>query len=189
MRITAAYFGTFDPPHHGHLGLAAWVLARTEAAEVRFIVSGRNPFKEAGAVSPFETRLAWTLAAVRGRPGFAVSDVERDRPSPTYTVDTMAILRRAEPDVRFALLLGADQAKDFQKWKDWEALLDGHEVWVYPRPGASAGDGPRHPHWIPLEAPIWPHSSTEIRRRWAAGDDASEWTSISAPFAKGSDFR
>ena len=178
MKITAVFFGTFDPPHFGHLGLARWVLANTEASEVLFVVSGQNPFKNAAKISPWERRLAWVREMVSRETGMAVSDVEGTLPRPSYTEATLAALAADGSDRRLVVLLGADQAKDFSKWKNWLDLLNRHEFWVYPRPGHRAEDGPIHPSWKALPAPVFSISSTEIRERWQRGEDASDETPI-----------
>ena len=35
----------------------------------------------------------------------------------------------------FALIIGADNLKNFHKWKNYEQILADYSVYVYPRPG------------------------------------------------------
>lgn len=178
MRI-GCLFGTFDPPHLGHVALAQHMLSACELDQVWLVVTPQNPFKTDRQLSPDEHRLAMTRLAVRGVDGLVASGFEIDLPRPSYTVDSLRFMRHRWPDHTFSLIIGSDNLASFHRWKDAEDILEHHELLVYPRDGfqehlaASAFHG--HPGLrIVTEAPMLPLSSTEIRRRiraWEPVDD------------------
>ncbi|HPF89065.1 MAG TPA: nicotinate (nicotinamide) nucleotide adenylyltransferase [Flavobacteriales bacterium] len=178
MRI-GCLFGTFDPPHNGHVALARHMLHTCALDQVWLVVTPQNPFKTDRPLSPDEHRLAMTRLAVREVDGLAASGFEIDLPRPSYTVDSLRFMRHRWPDHTFSLIIGSDNLAGFHRWKEPEDILEHHELLVYPRRGfhehlaASAFHG--HPGLrIIADAPMLDLSSTEIRRRikaWESVDD------------------
>jgi nicotinate-nucleotide adenylyltransferase len=111
--------------------------------------------------------------ACAGNPRFEISDLEIRREGPSYTVDTLRELRKAcPPDAELYLMMGADSARDLGSWKDHETVLEESNVVVLGRPGAerdsiSPAVGRRVTF---LPTPLIEVSSTDIRRRAAAGE-------------------
>lgn len=129
--------GTFDPIHHGHLVAASEVAARFGLDEVVFVPTG-VPWQKAGRkVSAPEDRYLMTVIATASNPRFSVSRVDIDRPGNTYTVDTLADLRKqVEPDTELFFITGADALSQILTWKGADKLFDlAHFVGVT-RPGS-----------------------------------------------------
>ncbi|MFH1144454.1 MAG: nicotinate-nucleotide adenylyltransferase [Candidatus Eisenbacteria bacterium] len=163
--------GTFDPPHCGHLQLAARSHEALELDRVLFIPSFRPPHKLAEELSPFDVRWEMLRAAIDGRPAFVALDLERRRGGVSYTVDTLLDLGARFPEDRFWLLLGGDSLADLSEWKDPERITALARIAVYPRgertgplPSFLAGRVDR------VEGPLIEVSSSEIRRRVGAGE-------------------
>lgn len=168
--------GSFDPIHVGHVAAAEAVLRLRGLDRVFLVPAGQAPHK-AGGGAPFEHRLAMARLAVEGRPGLEVLDLEGRRPGPSYTVDTLRELERLHPGAAFELLVGADMLLDLPTWRRAEEVVRAAQIVAFGRPGAIAaaarqeferafGHG-RHV-WLDLEPRD--ASSTEIRRRMAAGE-------------------
>jgi nicotinate-nucleotide adenylyltransferase len=115
--------GTFDPPHHGHLIAAQDAITDLELDKVIFIPAAVPPHKQRNQVSAPPIRLRMIEAATRGDERFEVSDVELRRTGPSYTVDTLRELRAARPGDQFFLLLGVDQVREFQSWREPDEVL------------------------------------------------------------------
>ncbi len=164
--MEALFGGSFDPVHIGHLVVAEAVGEALQLA-VRFLPAREQPFKRAVHHAAPEQR-AWMLGlAVAGNPRFRVERIELDLPAPSYTVRTLRALAEREPGNRFALLLGADAARDLSSWFEVEALPALADVVVCARPGASL---PRHPAITRVvEAPAIDVSASMIRERVARG--------------------
>lgn len=169
------YFGSFNPVHNGHLAIADYLLRNGFGEELWFIVSPSNPLKRAAELAGFDHRFRMTELAAAASPfrsRIRVSDIERHLPVPSFTVNTLDKLREEHPEHRFSLLMGSDNLVDIGKWKDHERILNSTPVLIYPRvPYETAAS---HPNITLLEdAPRFPVSSTELRRRLEAGEDVA----------------
>jgi nicotinate-nucleotide adenylyltransferase len=115
--------GTFDPPHHGHLIAAQDAIIDLELDKVIFIPAAVPPHKQRNNVTAPAVRLRMIEAATRDDGRFEVSDVELRRTGPSYTVDTLRELRAARPTDQLFLLLGVDQVREFESWREPKEVL------------------------------------------------------------------
>jgi nicotinate-nucleotide adenylyltransferase len=161
--------GTFDPPHVGHLIVAqdAWQALGLE--RVLFVPAAVPPHKRERVAAPAELRLAMTRAAVGDDARFEVSELELRRPGPSYTVDTLRELRDGEPDAALFLLIGADQFRQFHRWREPESIARLAEVVVMSRAGEETAESAGIPHRT-LAVTRIDVSATDVRRRVAAGE-------------------
>lgn len=157
--------GTFDPPHMGHLLLGAWALATREVDRLLVVPVWRHALgKEAG---PFEHRLAMArLLAEELGPRSEASDLESSLGEPSRTLRTLRALAIAHPDATFRLVIGEDILAERVSWHGWE------EVAALAPPLVAGRQGTR-PSAPPLEPRLPDVSSTEVRRRLAAGLDVT----------------
>ncbi|MBL8011974.1 MAG: nicotinate (nicotinamide) nucleotide adenylyltransferase [Flavobacteriales bacterium] len=168
----ACLFGTFDPPHRGHVHIARRVLEVPGVDRVWLVVTPRNPFKVDRPVSPDAHRMAMVRIAVQGVPGVEASDAELGLPPPNYTVDTLREFRTRWPEHQFVLVIGSDNLAQLHRWKDPEDILAHHRVLVFPRPGVEGHEGlSRHPGITLLAGPVMDVSSTGIRAAIREGRD------------------
>ena len=147
--------GTFDPPQVGHVRAAVAAQHRAELDVVLWVVS-RDPWQKAGLVSAdAEDRFAMVAACVAALDGHVASRLEMDRAGPTYTIDTLEALREEGPDVELHLVVGRDVADTIDSWHRAEDLKTVCDLVVIER---SPDDV----------------SSTEVRRRLAAGESVDD---------------
>lgn len=117
--------GTFDPVHQGHLALAAHVLDRCRLDTLLLIPAPAPPHKQPPAVS-FAHRAAMLTAALAGCPErqrMRLSLIEEELPAPSYTINTLAALRKRYGRQRFYLIIGADSLLDLPHWHQASDLL------------------------------------------------------------------
>ena len=165
--------GTFDPIHHGHLVAASEGAHRFDLDDVVFVPTGEPWQKDTRKVSPAEDRYLMTVIATASNPRFSVSRVDIERAGPTYTVDTLKDLLRQHPDSELFFITGADALEKILTWRGWEEMFGLATFVGVSRPGfelsdthlAEIHDGRVHL----LEIPALAISSTECRRRAAAG--------------------
>jgi nicotinate-nucleotide adenylyltransferase len=160
--------GTFDPPHVGHLVAGEAALQLPGCERVLFVPAG-DPYRKApgpGERGPTSTRhrVEMTRLAVIDNPGFAVDQREVERTGPTYTVDTLIGLA-AQGVERPYLILGADALADMPQWHEPGRIEAMARIVIAPRPGYEVADCP----YVVLDMPPLAVSSTDIRRRVAAG--------------------
>lgn len=133
MRI-GLYFGTYNPIHVGHLIIANHMAERDDMDQVWLVVTPQNPLKTNNNLLADYHRLALVKIAIDDNFSLRASDVEFNLPKPSYTVDTLAHLREQYPEHQFALIMGEDNLRTFHKWKNYEVILERHQIYVYPRP-------------------------------------------------------
>ena len=117
--------GTFDPIHIGHLVIAEAVCNEFQLDRVIFIPANIPPHKQGSKVTSTLHRYIMTIAATYANPRFFVSDMEMERPGPSYTIDTMeALAKELGPDTELYFILGADAVCDLPTWNHVERLLE-----------------------------------------------------------------
>lgn len=114
--------GTFDPPHSGHLIVARNAAEALELDRLMLVVSARPPHKSDESPTPAELRLEMLEAAVGDDPLLVASDLELQRPGPSYTVHTLQALRQGDPEAELFLLIGVDQWRELAGWREPERI-------------------------------------------------------------------
>ncbi len=180
MKQIGLFFGSFNPVHQGHLILANYLAEETALEEVWFVITPQSPFKQKQRLLDNHHRLALVEEAIEGYPKLKVSTVEFGLPAPQYTALTIAHLMEKHPEASFSLIVGQDHLKSFHKWYNYQALLEGHQIYVYPRmpEEALAASKPlkqpkpeilNHSNLILVPAPVVEISSSYIRKALKAG--------------------
>lgn len=162
---TGLFFGSFNPIHIGHLILANYILEHSDLAELWFVVSPQNPFKEKKSLLKDHNRLDMVRLALENYPRMRASNVEFSLPQPSYTADTLAYLHEQHPDHSFCLIMGQDNLAGLNRWKNADHLVAQHEIIVYPRVYEHKAEDVlmQHPNIHHIKAPIIELSATEIR--------------------------
>ncbi len=132
--------GTFNPVHFAHLRIAEEVRERCALDRILFMPAKLPPHKELDERVPFAHRLAMVEAATAENEAFAVSDLEARREGKSYSVHTLEILRRENPEDEFYFLMGMDSFAEIASWKEYERLFTLAHIVVISRPGAPGGD-------------------------------------------------
>lgn len=136
MRI-GIFGGTFDPPHLGHLILAAEALDQLRLDRLLWVLTANPPHKLAQPVSDLSLREAMVLAAIRDSSQFEISRVEIDRPGPHYAVDSIRLLQEQYPQDGLFYLMGGDSLRDLPTWYKPQELVERVTgLGVMLRPGA-----------------------------------------------------
>jgi nicotinate-nucleotide adenylyltransferase len=162
--------GTFDPVHHGHLVAASEVAGLFGLDEVVFVPTGQPWQKTERGVSPAEDRYLMTVIATASNPRFSVSRVDLDRDGPTYTIDTLADLRRLHPDAELFFITGADALAQIVGWHETDKLFQQAHFVGVTRPGYQLADADLPQGAVSLvEVPALAISSTDCRDRVERG--------------------
>lgn len=159
------YFGTFNPIHLGHLAIANHMAEYSDLDKIWMVITPHNPFKKKSSLLDNNHRYQMVLEAVEHYDKIAPSKVEFTLPQPNYTVHTLVHLEEKYPQHTFCLIMGEDNLKSLHKWKNYEVILEHHEVYVYPRisKGTVASQFDNHPKIHKVAAPVMEISSTMIR--------------------------
>lgn len=133
MRPLAIFGGTFDPIHLGHLSVA-WEASELLDADVRLMPASVPPHRPSPLANA-QQRVAMLRAALQKQSRLTLDTRELERSGPSYTIDTLAELRKEEGDRSLVLLLGADAFAGLPSWHRWRELFDVAHIGVLSRPG------------------------------------------------------
>jgi nicotinate-nucleotide adenylyltransferase len=181
MRRVGVFGGTFDPVHYGHLVVAEEVYATLHLTEMIFVPAGQPPHKTGEVITAAEHRLAMLELAIASNPHFTISRVDLDRPGPSYTVDTLRLLRKQwGEETAIYFVIGGDSLEDLLSWHNSHGILEllTHLVAVK-RPGYDKSEEyyarleARLPgikqRLLVVEAPQFGISASNLRSRIAEG--------------------
>ena len=130
--------GTFDPVHIGHLRGGLEVAELMQLDELRLTPNARPPHRDTPQVSALD-RLAMVECAVAGVATLVVDSRELQRDTPSYTIDTLELMRaELAADDQLFLLLGWDAFCGLPTWHRWEDLLQHCHILVLQRPDADS---------------------------------------------------
>ena len=133
--------GSFDPVHEGHVALAAMFANLLTPDELRIIPAG-SPWQKSGLRARADDRVAMLeLAFKQARLPVTLDLQEVERAAPSYTIDTLRCVRaELGPDASVVFLMGADQLRQLDTWRDWRSLFDLAHIGVAARPGYALAD-------------------------------------------------
>lgn len=168
----AIFSGSFNPIHTGHLILANYVSQFTSVDEIWFLTSPCNPFKEDDFLLDENIRYEMVQLALQDYPRFRASNFEFTLPKPSYTIHTLVALKAAYPGHTFSLVIGSDNWTEFEKWRNYDKILENFNIKIYPRLGYRIFIPTRYKTRVEaLDAPIVEISSTFIRDSISEGKD------------------
>jgi nicotinate-nucleotide adenylyltransferase len=165
------FFGSFNPIHIGHLAIANYMVEFTDLDKLWFVVSPHNPLKKKSTLLADHHRLQMVRAAVEDDSRFQASDVEFKLPQPSYTIDTLTYLKEKYPETEFVVIMGSDGLPTFEKWKNYQHLIELYQRYVYPRPGTDPDLLKNLENGQVVNAPLMDISSTFIRESVAKKKD------------------
>ncbi len=170
-RTIAIYGGSFDPPHVGHLLVAAHVLA-TQPIDVLWFVPTHTHMlgkpltafahrfemtRRLTAPLQRRTRVDNAEAMLAARPGFKGS----------LTVELIRYLRAECPQDTFRFVVGSDLVGQCPTWEGWDEIVATAPPIVVNRAGYVSAAAP---HQLTLPDV----SSSAVRAAFAAGEDVSQ---------------
>lgn len=180
--------GSFDPVHHGHLGVARAVADALGLDRVLLIPAAQAPLRDAAVRADGPRRAAMLRAAIQelaereGERRLEVDEIELRRGGTSYTADTLRALAAARPGDEFTWIVGADQLARLPRWREPEELARLAEWAAYARPGfdwgkfsasAATAAGFRVRRVEPAAGALWDISSSEVRARLARGESVA----------------
>ncbi len=180
--------GSFNPPHAAHRAVSLFALKRLRLDRVWWLVTPGNPLKDTKRLPPLADRIA-AAEKVATHPRIVVSGLEAVIGT-QYSRDTIAHLVSECPGVRFVWIMGADNLRQFHRWKDWRGIAGLVPIAIVDRGGldypALAGPAAQAlararipeaeasslaqrppPAWIYLHGLKLPLSSTRLRENTA----------------------
>ncbi|MGM0874342.1 MAG: nicotinate-nucleotide adenylyltransferase [Bacillota bacterium] len=162
--------GTFDPPHFGHLLIASEVLHSMQLSEIWFIPNQIPPHKQSDHFTDSKHRLNMLKLAIKDHQQFKIETIELERNGPSYTYDTLCLLREQFPDNSFYFIIGADMIEYLPKWYKIDEVIDLVTFVGVKRSGYETKTKYRV---IEVEIPLFDVSSTMLRNRLNANENTA----------------
>ncbi|WP_249975381.1 nicotinate-nucleotide adenylyltransferase [Vreelandella olivaria] len=127
--------GTFDPVHFGHLRSAIEVREALGLDRLHMIPAPQPPLRESPQISA-EQRFELLKIGIGDTPGLLADGRELLRDGPSYSVDTLAELRREYgSDVPLIMIIGFDAFLRLAQWHRADTIFTLAHVVVIARPG------------------------------------------------------
>lgn len=183
---TVLFGGTFDPIHLGHITVAIDAAKNIVADKLVFIPAKRSPLKGFLPKASDDDRFEMIALAIAGAKGLQVSDYELRKPAPSYTLETVEKFKAdCGGETSIYWLIGADGVDDLVFWHRIVELLDACNLTTMYRAGCEPPNfakfealwGRRRIEKLQrniIQTPLVDISSTEIRNKLAAGQDAAD---------------
>lgn len=135
--------GTFDPVHNGHISIIRSYLQSSLLDHLIVTLTPDPPHKQEDKLTEYSHRLQMLELALSEIQDLSISTIEKELPTPSYTVNTVHFYRDRYPDAELYLCLGEDSFKQFESWHRWQEILSLCALLVARRPGAEQMDS-RH---------------------------------------------
>ncbi|MBT0725468.1 nicotinate-nucleotide adenylyltransferase [Rosenbergiella sp. S61] len=137
-KLSAWFGGTFDPIHNGHLHCAREIASLLDLDNVTLLpnnVPPHRPQPEATAAQ----RVELLKCAIQDDPLFSIDRRELDRDTPSWTIDTLTLLRKEIGETApLAFIIGQDSLLSINQWERWQEILEYCHLVVAQRPGYSS---------------------------------------------------
>jgi len=168
--------GTFDPIHIGHLIVAEEARIGLGLQEVLFVPAGQPWLKLDRRISPAMHRVEMVRRAIANNPHFKLCTLEVERSGPSYTVDTVMILReQLGSEASLFFIVGRDTLAELPLWKEPRKLVKLCRLVVAPRLGTKdlkhleTSIPELRERVVQLDMPVIEISSSGIRHRVGQG--------------------
>ena len=175
IRRLGIFGGSFDPPHVTHRLLAQAALAQLQLDRLLIVPTGQA-WHKSRPLTDAAHRVAMAQLAFEDLPGVLVDSREVDRDGPSFTIDTLRVLRLEYPLAELFLIIGQDQAQALPSWREWEQVVALATIAVAGRakdpvttPTPYQPPEPLRQRFMQLQLPVSDTSATDIRQRAGRG--------------------
>ena len=141
VKRVGLFGGTFDPFHLGHLAVIESVLDTSFVEEIWAVPAKLPRLRETPPVASVKHRMDMLNLGTEGLPNVSCLTIEMDRSGVTNTVDTLRQLHELHGSiVAYSLVVGQDIVPNFNKWIEYEEIVELADVIVVGRPQAEHAD-------------------------------------------------
>lgn len=140
MRRVGLFGGSFNPIHKMHLEIALKAKELLDLDSITFIPAHISPLKDPSLLASNSHRLNMLKIAIEDHKDFNISNVELDRGGKSYTIDTLNIFTKNDPETKYFLIMGLDSLETFKKWHRYDEIIQLVDIIVYPRENCNFQD-------------------------------------------------
>lgn len=177
MRL-GIFGGTFNPIHEGHIKTAEYFAETLSLDKVLLMPAKTPPHKEVKDLAKGTDRYNMCALASRSYDELEASDTELSMGEPSYTINTLEEVLEEFPGANLFLLMGSDMFFTVQDWHRYEEIKELATICAVSRDEGEREEMLEHGRLLQTggaevfvgDMDPFPVSSTEIRRRIAAGE-------------------
>ncbi len=165
------YGGSFDPPHMGHKKIVEYVVNKLDLDKLIIIPVGKASH---GKDKLTEGNLRYEMCKLNFEniKGTEISRIEIDSDEISYTYKTLRKIRNLYGEEnQYFEIIGEDSAAYFNKWKNYEEILDKSKIVVLKRKGYESII--KNEKVIELENEYYNISSSEIKKNFEKNEEIS----------------
>ncbi len=115
--------GTFNPVHSGHIELGQKAMDRFNLDSILYILSAIPPHKSGSGVIDASLRWQMLKSALLPFDNFIPSDIEINRKTYSWTIDTLNALKKDHPLRNMFFISGSEGFLKIRTWKSYKKLL------------------------------------------------------------------
>ena len=124
--------GSFDPPHIGHIYISIQVKEQLKLDEIWLMPCGKHPFLKNMTQASHRV----SMLRLMEHKDIKISEYETQKESFSYTIDTLKELTKDTAN-EYYWIIGSDQLPSFQKWKNWNEIIQNYKIVIAPRGNSS----------------------------------------------------
>lgn len=128
----AIFGGSFNPPTIAHINLAKQILDKMKNIEKIIFVPVSTKYNKQG-LAPDEDRLELLKTICQDHPNMEVSSLELNSPRQLYTMETLKIMQKQNPDKTIYFIVGTDNLKELETWHAANEILQQFKIIVLER--------------------------------------------------------
>ena len=171
MSRVGIFGGSFDPPTSAHYHMAGAAVAAVQLDLLLLVPAYHAPLKPDSPASSVEHRVAMLQLLSGSVSNARIDTSEIDKRRTVSTLETVEQIRSEHGAAEYHLIIGGDQAAQFERWDNWQQLLAVVNVIWFTRYGyrpspVLAGKGME----IAMDESV---SSKTVRDMIKSGEDAS----------------
>ncbi len=125
------FFGSFNPIHNGHIGLAEKIIKKKQVELIWLVLSPQSPDKK--SLLSKEARSELIEIALKNKNQIVLSKIEFELPAPNYTYKTLQLILKKFPENKYSIIMGDDNFANLNKWKKATYIKDNFQIIIYPR--------------------------------------------------------
>lgn len=153
--------GSFNPVHKGHLLVADYAFKTLNLDKLIFVPTYKNPFKNKQSELEVKHRVAMLKLVIKTN--YEISSFEINRKTTSYSIDAAKYFRQKYPNDQIFWLIGSDNLKKINKWKNINELARLVTITVFKRSANINQTNLKKYHGLLLKNPLYDFTSTAYK--------------------------
>jgi len=132
MKKIGIMLGVFNPPHNFHFTIANEILKNNSDIKKIIFVPANNAYNKPDIIDG-EHRFNMLKLVCDKNPNLEVSRFEIDMEKQPYSEETLLYFQNLHPEYEINLIIGSDNIKTFNTWRNYPSILKNYSPIVFER--------------------------------------------------------